>query len=156
MFAIDPRLTHIEAAREQVVAIIESVNQPHVAIPGKSPQPAQGWVAGVRNANATFSLYIYLLLGSGTDAVIYALDQRQFPLESYREAETEALTFVESMGFMMENVNFRNLAPDAQKELLSRIPIFAPIQAKASEAPPEEEAGVNERGQRLARLLGSF
>ena len=154
MFSVDPELTHIDAAREQVVAIIESVNQPHVAIPGQQPQAAQAFVAGIRNANASFSLYVYLLLTAIQEPVIYASAQRQFPLESYREFETEALNFVESMGFMMENVNFRNLAPDGQEELLGRLPIFAPIASEV--APLEEEGAVSEQGQRLARLLGAF
>ena len=136
------------------MAIIELVNQPHVAIPGKQPQPAQAFVTGVRNANASFSLYVYLLLANDQDAVVYAFAQRQFALETYREVETEALNFVESMGFMMENVNFRNLEPDAQEELLGRLPIFAPIPAE--EAAVEEAGDVSERGQRLARLLGAF
>jgi hypothetical protein len=154
VFSIDPTLLHIDAVREQVVAIIESVNQPHVAIPGKQPQPAQAWVAGVRNANASFSLYIYLFLAGAQEPVIYVYAQRQFALESYREVETDALNFVESMGFMRENVNFRNLAPESQDELLSRIPVFAPIES--GEAAIEEAPEVSERGQRLARLLGAF
>ena len=154
MFAIDPTLTHVDAARDQVVAIIESVNQPQVGIPGKSPQVAQAWVAGVRNPNASFSIYVYLMLRQEYEAVVFIHPRAEFPLEAYREIESEALHFVESMGFMMENVNFRNLAPTSQDELLSRIPIFAPIES--GEAAIEEAPEVSERGQRLARLLGAF
>jgi hypothetical protein len=143
LFAIDPKLDHIDAQREQVVAIIESVNQPHVAIPGKQPQPAQAFLTGVRNPNASFSIYIYLFLALNHEPVIYVFSQRQFALESYRDAETEALNFVESMGFMI-----------AQNELLGRIPIFEPI--PTDEVAIEAEADVSERGQKLARLLGAF
>src|SRR5579863_2213388 len=102
MFEIDAKLTHLPARREQVVAVIESVNQPHVAIPGKNPQGVQAYLCGLRNANASFSIYIYLLLSENKEPVVYTYDQPQFALEAYRQAEAEALQFVESMGFMME------------------------------------------------------
>ena len=154
MFSIDPQLTHVEAAREQVVAIIESVNQPQVGIPGKSPQVAQAFVTGVRNANATFSIYVYLMLRQEHEAVIFTHPRGKFPLEAYREIESEALHFVESMGFMMENVNFRNQSTAAQDELMTRLPVFTPI-AK-TEAIGENAESASESSQKLARLLGAF
>ena len=154
MFAIDPQLTHVDAAPEQVVAIIESVNQPQVGIPGKSPQAAQAFVAGVRNSNASFSIYVYLMLRQDYEAVIFTHPRDHFPLEAYREIETEALHFVENMGFMMENVNFRNLSKTAQDELLARLPIFTPIET--TEAIDQGAGDGSESSQKLARLLGAF
>ncbi len=156
MFAIDSKLTHLGAKREQIVAVIESVNQPHVAIHGKAPQGVQAYVCGVRNANATFSLYIYLLLAETREPVVYVYDQPQFPLEAYRDAEAEALQFVESMGFMMENLNFRNQSTQLQEELLARIPAFAaPTVKAAAQAGPAGAEGPD-RSLDLARLLSAF
>jgi hypothetical protein len=154
MFAIDSSLTHIDASHEQIVAIIESVNQPQVGVPGKSPQVAQAYVAGVRNPNASFSIYVYLILRQEYEAVIFIHPRRQFPLEAYREIEAEALHFVESMGFMMENVNFRNLSKAAQDELVERLPLFAPI--VTTEATDQAGDGTDENALKLARLLGAF
>jgi len=154
MFAIDPTLTHVDATREQVVAIIESVNQPQVGIPGKSPQVAQAFVTGVRNPNASFSIYVYLLLRQEHEAVIFTHPRGQFALEAYREIESEALHFVESMGFMMENVNFRNQATAAQDELMMRLPVFTPI--AQTEAVGESADSHSESSRKLARLLGAF
>lgn len=156
MFNIDPSLTYIAAKREQIVAVIESVNQPHVAIPGKNPQGVQAYLCGLRNPNASFSIYIYLLLSETKEPVVYAFDRPQFPLEAYREAETEALQFVESMGFMMENLNFRSQSAEIQDELLKRIPAFSP---PASKEPPVDEAQAaqaTDDGVKLARLLSAF
>jgi hypothetical protein len=153
MFAIDPTLTHVDAARDQVVAIIESVNQPQVGVPGKSPQVAQAWVAGVRNPDASFSIYVYLMLRLDYEAAIFIHPRASFPLEAYREIESEALHFVESMGFMMENVNFRNLSKEAQDELLTRLPIFTPIETTEA---IDQSADADESSQKLARLLGAF
>ncbi len=154
LFAIDPTLTHVDATREQVVAIIESVNQPQVGIPGKSPQVAQAFVTGVRNSNTSFSIYVYLLLRQEHEAVIFIHPRGEFPLEAYREIESEALHFVESMGFMMENVNFRNQSTAAQDELMTRLPVFMPIE-KTEGAEPDA-GGDGGSSQKLARLLGAF
>jgi hypothetical protein len=152
MFSIEPKLTQLPATREQVVAVLESINQPHVVLPGKAPQSAQAYVCGLRNPNASFSVFVYLLLKQTLEPVIYLGSDRQFPLERYREAEAEALTFVESMGFMMENTHFRNQTPEAQDELLKRIPAFnaqVPTPGSPGDAKTED-------ADRLARLLAAF
>lgn len=156
MFSIDANLAYLTTRREQVVAVIESVNQPHVAIPGKTPQGVTAYVCGVRNANATFSIFIYLLLAETKEPVVYVYDQPQFALEAYREAEGEALQFVESMGFMMENLNFRNQSTQVQEELLARIPAFAAPAAKAAPADGAPGAQAPDRSLDLARLLSAF
>ena len=154
MFSIDPAIERLPAKRENVVAIIESVNQPHVGIPGKTPQPAKAYVCGLRNSNATFSLFVFMLLTKTNETVVYVFHERQFPLESYRDAEADALQFVESMGFMVENLNFRNQPAGIQEELLQRIPAFAAAPV-APPAPPAVAPG-EAPGERLARLLAAF
>ncbi len=154
MYQIDPKLKFLSPNRDQVVAVVESINQPQVIIPGRGPQGAQAYVAGLRNPNATFSIFIYLWLSKSKEAVIYSYHQQQFSLEDYREAESEALHFVESMGFMMENLNFRNLSAEAQKEVFDRVPIFA--SAQRTPEGPVEVKDVDEAEQKLARLLAAF
>jgi hypothetical protein len=154
VYQIDPKLRFLSPGREQVVAVVESINQPQVIIPGRGPQAAQAYVAGLRNPNATFSIFIYLWLSQSKESVIYSYHLPQFPLEDYREAEAEALHFVESMGFMMENLNFRNLSPDAQKEVFERVPIFSVPQREVE--PEAEVSDINEASQKLARLLAAF
>jgi hypothetical protein len=154
MFSVEAKLTHLPATRDQVVAVLESINQPHVVLPGKAPQAAQAYVCGLRNPNASFSVFVYLLLKQTQEPVVYLGQERQFPLEHYRQAEADAITFVESMGFMMENTHFRNQPPEAQEELLKRIPAFSPPVAPAA-AGGTGEAGA-EDADRLARLLAAF
>ena len=56
MFKPEPSLTWVQAPREQVVAIVESINQPQVSIPGKASQQVFGHLVGIRNGNGTFSI----------------------------------------------------------------------------------------------------
>jgi hypothetical protein len=156
VYQIDPKLKSLSPQREQIVAVVESINQPQVIIPGRGPQAAQAYVAGLRNANASFSIYIYLWLAQSKEAVIYSYHMPQFALEDYREAEAEALHFVESMGFMMENLNFRNLSADAQKEIYERVPVFSPTPQRAVEPVVEKAAPVEASDQKLAKLLAAF
>ena len=157
MFQPEPSLTWIPAARDAIVAIIESINQPQVSIPGKASQQVFGHLVGVRNPNNTFSIYVGLHLPKSGENVVYVHTRRQVSVEEYRDVEVEGLQFLESMGFMLDNLNFRNLAADAQEKTLKRIPLFSPPRQ------PGEAAGGAGGGRpatsdpaRVARLLSSF
>jgi hypothetical protein len=152
VFRHDPALTHLTATREQVVAVVESINQPQISIPGKAPQLAQAHLVGLRNANGTFSVVVGLFLPHGGENVVYLPERREVALEGYGEAELEGLHFLESMGFMLDNVHFGRLAPEAQEQVLRRLPIFSrprPAAASGGETRPSPR-------QALARLLGGF
>jgi hypothetical protein len=168
MFAIDPGLQQIHAARDQIVTLLESINRPHVAVPGKQAQQAQAFVIGVRRPSGDFTVHVYLWLTQTREAVVYTPEQRVVPLAGYRDAELEATGFCESMGFMTEPVGFRNLAPEAQDALLARLPPFrdparsaegpsvlsSPVDLPAAPAPAGEASP--EQLEKLGRLLGSF
>ncbi len=147
----DPAIPFVPASREQVVAIIESLNQPQLSIPGKPPQAAQAHLCGLRNANGSFSLFVSLHLAESGENVIYVPDRREVTVEEYRQAEAEALHFLESMGFMLDNLHYRNMAPALKDETLRRVPMFSP---------PRRPAPASQRRDRsresLALLLASF
>jgi hypothetical protein len=166
VFRPDPSIPALPAHREQVVAIVESINQPQVSIPGKPAQAVQGHLCGMRNPNGSFSIYVGLHLPTSRENVFYVHDRPQLAtVDDYREVELEGLQFLESMGFMLDNLNFRNLPPDAQEKTLQRIPLFTPgggparpaatpaplaPAAAPAHAPPADDAA------RVARLLASF
>ena len=153
MFRPDPTIPFVAAAREQVVALIESINQPQISIPTKPPQAVQAHLAGVRNQGGTFSIYVGLYLRQSGENVIYAHDRRELPIEAYPEMELEGVQFLESMGFMLDNTNFRNLSPEAQEQTLRRVPMFF---RPAPQAPAATEGPKASPRQALARLLAGF
>ncbi len=151
MFKPEPAITWIPAVREQVVAVIESINQPQVSIPGKASQQVFGHLVGLRNGNGSFSIYVALHLPKSGENVVYVHDRRQLTVDEYREVEVEGLQFLESMGFMLDNLNYRNMAPAMQDATLKRVPLFSPPR------PPGAAAGAGTPDPvRLARLLSSF
>lgn len=158
MFRPEESITHVPVTREQVVAIVESINQPQVSIPGKSPQQVAGWLVGLRNANGTFSIFVGLHLTKSGENVVYLDDNRHISVEAYRDLEVEGLHFLESMGFMLDNLNFRNLDPAVQDETMKRIPLFQPPRppsAVPSAGGTSEKADASEAAA-VARFLASF
>jgi hypothetical protein len=153
VFTPDPSILFVPATRDQVVAIIEGINQPQVSIPGKAPQGVSGHLCGVRNANGTFSIYVALHLPKSGENVVYLHPRRQLTADEYREVQEEGLHFLESMGFMLDNLNYRNMAPAMQDATLRRVPLFSPPRPPG--AAPAAHDGAAEAA-RVARLLASF
>ena len=137
-----------------MVAVHASLNKPHIAVPGKAAQEVQAYVVAVTNAG-TITLFVFLWLTQTCEPVVYCdMDNLRVEAQAYPEAEADAVAFVESMGFMLENLNYRSLSQAQQAELVKGLPCFqadqpAPVQAKAQEKldPPQ---------LRLARFLAAF
>ncbi len=153
MFEPQASLTHLSAPREQVVAVMEGINQPQVSVPGRPPQPVSCHLVGLRAADGTLAIVVALHLPRTGENVVYLHAQRRLTVEQYREVEAEGVQFLESMGFMLDNLNFRNLDPAQQEQVLRRIPLLAPPGASAPAAAAPASAP---DPARLARLLASF
>lgn len=154
MFTIDDKLKGLPVSREQVVVLYASLNSPHLAIPGKQAGPAQAFILGVR-AGAGFGVYVYLYLPESADCAVYTAGRKALAPEEYKATEAEAHAFVESMGFMMDNLNFRTVPADRQDQLLKTLPVF---QRELKAAPPEPKAKPETKSSAasLGRLFASF
>ncbi len=149
MFNIDDRIRGLPASREQVVALFQSINAPHLAIPGKQAGPAQAFIVGLRSSGG-FAVFVYLFLSEHHDCAVYVSPRRNLSPEEYAGEEAEALGFVESMGFMMDNANYRGLPQDQQEELLKSLPVFqrdprslaGPAAGKKAETKPNPAASL--------------
>ena len=145
MFDIHPEIKSIQVGREQIVTIIESINSPMVAAANKPLEPAKSYILGVRNPSGLFSIYVYLHLLQSKECQIFLHDPPEIPMESYHDTELEALQFVESMGFMVDNVNFRNMAPEQQVTLMEELPMFVDdLEAFARQQQAAREGGLKE------------
>lgn len=150
MFRPEPRIPYLPVSREQVSALIEGINQPQIQIPGRAAQPALGHLCSVRNANGTSSVYVSLHLPASGENVVYVHDPHELTPEAYADAEREGFSFLESMGFILDDLQFRNLAPEAQAETLRRVPLFtAPAGVQKSAPAPKDPSA-------LARLLSNL
>lgn len=155
MFTPEPSIQFVPATRDQVVAIIEAINQPQITIPGKEPQAVHGVLCSLRNLNGSFSIVVALHLPRTGEHVVYLHEKRQLAAEEYREVQDEGLHFLESMGFMLDNLNFRNMAQELQDQTLKRIPLFSPPRPAETVATGAVSGSAAE-AVRLARFLSCF
>lgn len=176
MYTIDERLRGLPANRDQIVAVYQSINQPNLMVPGKKAGPAQAFIVGLRGS-AGLSIFVYLHLPQTQDCAVYVPERRNLSAGDYAAEESEAHAFVESMGFMMDNLNFRALPAAQQDQLLKTLPVFLkdprlaapsihvsaagrrgppppPPAPSASGAPAEPDSGAAH--QKLGRLFASF
>ncbi len=159
MFSVDPRIRRIAVQSDSVVSLYASLSNLHLAVPGKQAQEAQAFISGVRQQNGMLSMYVTLFLTDTKEMVHYSdQDRPEVAANAYTDLEAEAVGFVESMGFMLENLNFASLPPAEQDKLLQTLPPFAGIpKAPAKpEAASGAEAAVASPAVRLARLFAAF
>lgn len=158
MFLFDERIRGLPAKPEQVASVYQSINSPHLAIPGKQAGPAQAYILGLRGQNG-FAVFIYLYLSDEPDCAVYASDRRNLSAEEYEGEESEALGFVESMGFIMDNLNVRNLPPPDLESLMRQLPVFRRdprAVPPGSQPAAKASAGSATPTGSLARFFASF
>ena len=126
MLRVDASLDHIPARREHVVALHESINQPVVNIPSCGTAPTGAYVLGTRNDQGHYTVFVYLYQTTTKGIVVYVSEPRALAAEQYRPEEAEAVRFVESMGFLVDDLRFPSLSPAEQDAVMQRIPIFRP------------------------------
>ena len=147
MLKVDPTLNHIPARRAHVVALFESINQPLVNIPSHGTAPTAAYVLGTRNDQGRFTVFVYLSQGQTGAAVVYVCEPRGLTREQYRTEEAEAIRFVESMGFLVDNIHFPTLPPheqDAVGSFLGMAVIGGPEKVRARLDAILEQTGADE------------
>lgn len=154
MFTIDERLKGLPAVKEQVVQLYQSLNQPHLAVPGRKAGPASGYVLGLRGPSG-FAVFVYLHLPDSGECAVYVPSNGTVPAEQYQGEEGEALGFVESMGFIMDNLNFRGRPAGEQDSLLATLPVFQrqPPTASGLRVRPGDEGSA---AATLGKLFSAF
>lgn len=166
MYTIDERLKGLPAVKEQVVQLYQSLNQPHLAVPGRSAGPATAYVLGLRGPSG-FAVFVYLYLSEAGECAVYVPTNGTVPADKYQAEEAEALGFVESMGFIMDNLNFRGRPPDEQETFIRTAPVFqreppAPsavpgVPLQAGQKPPTgQKAGVVNIGKLFSAFCLTF
>ncbi len=151
MFLLDDERHHVEVTLEAIVALYRSVNSALVALPGIPSSKAEAVVVGTRQPEG-FSVLVALHLSSEERHLVFAHDPATMDGAQARAAAKEALGFVEAMGFVMENVSWRDLDSSARRQRLADLKVFDP---------PAEKAGpvdnkVSDPRTRLARLLAQI
>ena len=161
MYAIDERLRGLPAVKDQVVQLYQSLNTPHLAIPNKRAGPATAFVLGLRGPSG-FAVFVYLYMHESGECAVYVPSSGTVPAELFQNEEAEALGFVESMGFIMDNLNFRGRPPEEQDAMIRGLPVFmreppAPAPRAHAGAPAgKKPSGASSSVVQLGKLFSAF
>jgi hypothetical protein len=155
VFALDTKLRGFPVTRDQVVAVYQSSNAPHLAIPGKRAGLAQAYVIGLRLGGG-LAVYVYLYLQEGFDCAVYSSNNVNQSSDEYRNEESEAFAFVESMGFIMTSINFRELSAQDQEVMLRTLPPFLKDPRLTAQLAAKTKAEKPSPAALLGRIFSSF
>jgi hypothetical protein len=146
----------LPANRDAIVLMYQSLNSPQVGIPGKQAGPAQSFVVGYRGQSGG-AMFIFLYLPESGESAVYISDNRNMSDAEMVQEENEALGFVESMGFMMDNLYFTNMAVEQKDDLMRSLPPFVGSSPKAAPtATPKQAEAKKSPAALLGRILSSF
>jgi len=128
MFSCDLNLGHIDAKPERVVSLIRSLNKidliPQDGGDGE-PEPTEAFIAGVQRDKDHYEIFAYLFHERTYTPRIYVWDGDPVTRAEFANVEAQALDFIESMGFMMDNTQFRKQSPEQRQELFDSVPVFS-------------------------------
>lgn len=124
MFELDESLTYVDAPPERVIAIITSLNTPDVMTDLPKPEPTQAFITTVAEPDGSWQMYIYLYHQKSNVARIYPWRREPITRDNFADVEAAALEFTESMGFLMDNSNYRKKPAQEREEFYNSIPVF--------------------------------
>lgn len=163
MFTPLPGRSSLGVGPDRVVAIIESINTPNIAIPELGTEPTKAYLVGVLTPAGGAAIFCYLLLLDTNRPIIYISNPPEVALDHYPILESDSIQFVESMGFMLDNLNFRGRAPAEQVAIAETMPFFYEQQPRMAGTLPSSAAGMVLPKEQIpperlavARFLASF
>jgi hypothetical protein len=157
VFAHLPGRLSLGVPPENVVAVIESINTPNISIPELGTEPTKGYLVGFVTPAGAYGIFCYLLFLDTNVPIIYISNPSEVAYEQYPILESDAIQFAESMGFMLDNMNFRAQPPEIQGRMVAELPFFRDQHPRRRGTQPAM-AGVGGQTDAalVAKLLSSF
>ncbi len=157
MFSVDANFARQAIQREQILALTQSMNAITVQVPGFPVAPAMGYVLAYTPEAGKAAVAIVLHYTDSGRMVAYVPEPKRFPLTELGGVTDEAVVFLESMGFILDDTKFGTLAPADQEALLTRVPLFHPAPPAAiTAAAPAKTPAAHPKSEAVGRLLMSF
>lgn len=174
MLKVDYTINHIPVGPEYVASLYESISQPVMNFPETGAHPTGAYLLGIRHSNSVYTLFLYLFQPGTGAVVVYVSEPRALSWEQFQAEEREALGFVESMGFLLNSMDFGRMSPADRLAVIGRVPLFHPPRTTLdlvdvagstqslpahdalSQTPPPTKliAGVPEDAERFGSVLG--
>ena len=138
MFLVDKDAKFIDPSSNKVLALLKSSNQPLIAAADRPAEPTEAYICAFQKKNKRMETYIMLQLMKSGIRVFYRSEREEFLPNEFSEVEADALEFLESMGFTMDNVGLQKMDDAKKREFFSSFPVFIDP-SLISEEPKEVE-----------------
>lgn len=123
-----------------------SANRPIVIPPGQPPEPAQSYIC-ILHTEKGYEIYIYLHLIHSNQGLLYSWDGGAVSKDMAFELQENAFEFTGSMGFIMTDLRWKELKPEARIELFNSIPLFFQDLSRFKEEIVEEVLEIEPSGE---------
>lgn len=142
MFVFASELDCVPLDLASVLELHISINRPAIAAEGLDAQESQAaFVSG--HGMSGIEAYVYLRMFASNRGLVYRWYNR-IEKSDYPDVQQGAIEFTESMGFMMEDMQFRRLGAAERERLADELGLFKPVAAAPAEPPPHEAADARE------------
>jgi len=143
MFELDNMQTWVETQADHVIDIYNSINRSTVAPPDRVPESAQSYIATVYRDGA-YEVCIYLYLTASNEGLIYRWSEGAVPADRVNDLYQAAFQFSESMGFMMDDMRYREKSAEEKEQTFAQVPMFHQDLSFLRGQEPEAEAAPDE------------
>lgn len=132
MFITEPSLTQLTASPDEVLSLLVSLNRPMVALEDHPTDEGEATICSLRRDSEMVSTYVHLCLYGSATGMFYRYEVDPYPEDLRDMVEGEALSFAESLGFIMDNTNFSELDDGERKQYLESGPFAPGVSCSAS------------------------
>ena len=174
MFDMQENLLRLDIPAGRIKRLYQAMGLVQLAIPGFPTQGVGAYmVAFSQDQGQGCRVAVALHLKETARLVFYLNEAGDVPAEKLEDVLEDGVIFVESMGFLLNDLEFQALSAEEREKLWNSLPLAQGIVASAPSAEPEKTATweeapplqripahIEERRQRLieniGRIMGSL
>lgn len=137
MFQWDKSLKSLDVPAEQLTQLFRSMRDVQLALPGIPAQEASAYLCQYQGEDKVGTL-VALHLHKNAELAIYVDNPREVFVDQAERALDQALMFVESIGFLMNDLDIQLLSASDRTLLWDSLPVrkgCAPVQKPSGKAP---------------------
>lgn len=154
MFVRQKDLERLDVSSQRILRLQRSLNDVQLALPEFPPQAATAYLCAV-GTGAGVRVVAALHLHASRRLVFYLDNAGAVPREKAGSLFSGGTQFVESMGFMLGELDFQHLTPEDRSALWDSLPLKTGDAGASAGAGDQADLG-DEKRRRVLENLGRF
>ncbi len=119
---VESKLKNLVGMKGTLYALLKSVNLSNVYFPETGAEGARAYIIFIEKERKLFPfIYFYLMSNEGKT---FNYNPESVDIKNFESVKNEALEMVESMGFIMEEIDLLSLSPPEMKEIVKTLPFY--------------------------------